>query len=219
MGFGVELKVWGDYACFTRPEMKVERVSYDVITPSASRAIFEAIHWKPAVRWVIDEIAVINPIRFESIRRNELKSIINEEKIRKAMSGKEEDLSTYRGEENITQRASLILKDVCYIIRAHFEMTGEAGPDDNAEKHYNMFLRRARRGQCFYQPYLGCREFPAHFELLTGNTPIISHNKGEVDLGYMLWDIDYSNDMEPIFYRPIMKNGVIKVPDLRSKRD
>ncbi|MBO8164195.1 MAG: type I-C CRISPR-associated protein Cas5 [Brevibacillus sp.] len=215
MGYGITLRVWGEYACFTRPEMKAERVSYDVMTPSAARGILEAIHWKPAIRWVVDRIHVINPIRFENIRRNEVES--------KASARKH---AIYAAEER-QQRASLVLKNVQYIIEAHFEMTGRAGEEDTPEKHYNIFLRRARQGQCFHRPYLGTREFPANFELLEGGVdafPYENVHAGEIDLGYMLLDQTFHVDAKgetkevvPHFFRARMVNGVIEVPSLADK--
>lgn len=207
MGYGIKLRVWGEYACFTRPEMKVERVSYDVMTPSAARGIIEAIHWKPAIKWVIDRIHVMKPLKFESIRRNELEGKISARKVKTAISGKEIDLHQYITEER-QQRATLLLKDVEYVIEAHFEMTDEAGSEDNEEKHYNIFLRRARNGQCHMRPYFGCREFPVYFQLIEGEIEK-SCLKGEVDLGWMLWDIDFKNEMRSIFFRPKMVNGII----------
>ncbi len=206
MGYGIKLKVWGDYACFTRPEMKAERVSYDVMTPSAARGVLEAIHWKPAIKWCIDRIHVLNPIRFDSVRRNEVKSKISADTIKSAMRGTPVDLHQYAADDRV-QRAALLLRDVAYIIEAHFEMTSNAGDEDTPEKHYNIFLRRARSGQCHMQPYLGCREFPAHFMLLEGETPKSSLT-GEQDLGWMLYDMDFTNDMQPQFFRPLMTNGV-----------
>ncbi len=215
MGYGIKLRVWGEYACFTRPEMKAERVSYDVITPSAARGILEAIHWKPAIRWVIDRIHVMNPIRFENIRRNEVES--------KASAKKK---AIYVAEER-QQRASLVLKHVEYIIEAHFEMTGQRGEEDTPEKHYNIFLRRARQGQCFHRPYLGCREFPANFELLEDGVksfPYQNVHPGEIDLGYMLLDQAFHVDAKgetseviPYFFRARMVDSVIEVPRLTDK--
>lgn len=210
MGYGVAIKVWGEYACFTRPEMKAERVSYDVITPSAARGILEAIYWKPAIRWVVDRIHVLNDIRFDNIRRNEVGSKIPAQNVRAAASGKELTLCQYASEDR-QQRASLVLRDVAYVIEAHFEMTDEAGPDDKPEKHYNIIMRRARQGQCYHRPYLGCREFPAFFELVEGPIPP-SPYAGERDLGWMLLDIDYIDDMTPRFFRAAMHDGVIEVP-------
>lgn len=211
MGYGVKLKVWGDYACFTRPEMKVERVSYDVITPSAARGILEAIHWKPAIRWVVDRIHVLNEIRFENIRRNEVAKKIPAANVRSAMKGNPVTLCLYAADER-QQRATLMLKDVAYVIEAHFEMTDRAGETDTPEKHYNMFVRRARKGQCYHRPYLGCREFPAWFELIEDDQQPVSVHRGERDLGWMLLDIDFEHDMTPRFFRAIMRDGIIEVP-------
>ena len=207
MGYGVRLKVWGEYACFTRPEMKAERVSYDVMTPSAARGILEAIHWKPALVWRIDCIHVMKPIRFESIRRNEVASKIPKGNIKSAMNGGENDLHQYAAEDR-QQRASLLLRDVEYVIEAHFDLTEKAGESDNPGKHCDIFKRRARMGQCHMRPYLGCREFPAHFELIEDDIPQ-SPLVGERDLGWMLWDLDFSCAMKPIFYRPVMKDGIV----------
>lgn len=209
MSYGVKLRVWGEYACFTRPEMKAERVSYDVITPSAARGILEAIHWKPAILWRIDCIHVMKPIYFDSIRRNEVESKISASNIKKAMRGTEIDLHQYAADPNERQqRAALVLRNVEYVIEAHFEMTDKAGDGDNPGKHCDIFTRRAREGQCHMRPYFGCREFPVNFELLEGDIPK-STLSGEQDLGWMLWDIDFSNDMQPVFFRPVMKDGVI----------
>lgn len=209
MEYGIQLRVWGDYACFTRPEMKAERVSYDVMTPSAARGILEAIHWKPAIVWRIDKIHVMKPIRFDSIRRNEVAGKISERNIKTAMKGGNIDLHQYAADPHQRQqRAALVLRDVEYIIEAHFDMTDKAGPSDNPGKHCDIFRRRAREGRCHMRPYFGCREFPVHFELLEGEIPQ-SILTDEQDLGWMLWDIDFANDMQPIFFRPTMKNGVV----------
>jgi CRISPR-associated protein Cas5d len=197
MSYGIQLKVWGDYACFTRPEMKVERVSYDVITPSAARGILEAIYWKPVIRWVVDSIQVLKPIRFDNVRRNEVGCV---------MSPRADGLFV---EEQRQQRAALVLRDVAYVIEAHFEFTGEE--DNNPAKHKEMFERRARKGQCFHHPYLGCREFPASFELIEVRPPA-SELSGERDLGWMLHDLDFANNMEAHFFRATMRNGLIEVP-------
>ncbi|KQN97863.1 type I-C CRISPR-associated protein Cas5c [Paenibacillus sp. Leaf72] len=217
MGYGIRLRVWGDYACFTRPEMKAERVSYDVITPSAARGILESIHWKPAIRWVIDRIHVLKPIQFETIRRNEVEGVISARNVQQAMDGKPITLAQIVTEER-QQRATLMLRQVAYVIEAHFEMTDAAGTEDSPEKHYNIFLRRARKGQCFQQPYLGCREFPASFELVEVDETLHSYaytDVAEKDLGWMLRDIDFNNEMTPHFFRANMRCGVIEVP--RSK--
>lgn len=219
MGFGIRLQVWGERACFTRPEMKAERVSYDVMTPSAARGILEAIHWKPAIRWVIDRIHVLNPIVFGNIRRNEVEGKIAEASVRKAMKG-ESVAFHQQADEMRQQRATLFLTDVAYIIEAHFEMTAKAKTEDNPQKHYNMFLRRAREGQCFHRPCLGCREFPAHFQLLEGdNQPPASSHTGRQDLGWMLLDIDYVRGMAPEFFRAELVDGVMTVPPMAADPD
>lgn len=213
MGYGIKLEVWGEYALFTRPEMKTERVSYDVITPSAARGLIEAIYWKPAIRWVIDRIHVMNPIRFTNVRRNEVSSKLPASNASSAMNGKASVKPIYTSED-IQQRASLLLKDVRYVIEAHFEMTDKAGDGDTVEKHYNVALRRMRAGQFFHQPCFGCREFPANFRLIEGDLPP-SHCTESKDLGYMLWDMDYANsrDIRPMFFRAQMKDGVIDLRD------
>ncbi|MGD9677394.1 MAG: type I-C CRISPR-associated protein Cas5c [Vulcanibacillus sp.] len=217
MGYGIKLKVYGNYACFTRPEMKVERVSYDVITPSAARGIIEAIYWKPAIRWVIDKIYVVNEIKFTNIRRNEVSQKISSSNVKRVMNGDNSGLYQIAPEIR-QQRASMILKDVCYIIEAHFEMTEKAGPEDTPEKHYNIALRRMKQGQCYHQPALGTREFSANFELFEDESIESFYNNQELDLGWMLWDIDFQNDMNPIFFRVLMNNGIIDVNALLKAR-
>lgn len=215
MAYGIRLLVWGERACFTRPEMKVERVSYDVITPSAARGILEAIHWKPAIRWHIDRIHVLKPIRFESIRRNEVGGKLSPASVAKAMKvGSTAGLATYVDEDR-QQRAATVLRDVHYLIEAHFQLTGRAGPDDSVGKHLDIFNRRARKGQCFHAPCLGVREFPASFELLEEGAALPQPAAGvepDKDLGWMLHDIDFADGMTPHFFRARMKNGVIEVP-------
>lgn len=211
IGFGIKLKVWGDYACFTRPEMKVERVSYDVMTPSAARGILEAIYWKPAITWEIDRIHVMKPVKFDNIRRNEVLGKIPLAPVKTAFSGKEAVLFKDSNDERV-QRASMVLRDVEYYIEAHFNMTDKKGPEDTVEKHYNIAIRRMRKGQCFHHPYFGCREFPVQFEFVEGDVPA-SELKGKKDLGLMLWDIDFANDMAPVFFRAEMSNGVIDVQE------
>ncbi|MHB9095643.1 MAG: type I-C CRISPR-associated protein Cas5c [Eubacteriales bacterium] len=217
MSYGIRLLVWGEYACFTRPEMKVERVSYDVITPSAARGILEAIHWKPAIRWVVDRIHVLNEIRFDNVRRNEVGSKIPAGNIRKAMKGEPVLLCQYASEDR-QQRATLLLRDVAYVIEAHFEMTGEAGPEDKPDKHHAIISRRARQGQCFQQPYLGCREFPARFRLIEEDEPAPHslYNGSEKDLGWMLLDIDFVDGITPLFFRATMKDGLIEIPRMEK---
>lgn len=214
MGYGIKVKVWGDYACFTRPEMKAERVSYDIITPSAARGILEAIYWKPAIRWVIDKIHVLNEIKFDNIRRNEVASKISENKIKSALKGTSVDLYQNSNEDR-QQRATMLLKDVCYVIEAHFEMTTLATGEDTPEKHYNIALRRLRKGQFFHHPYFGCREFPANFEVVEDEIPV-SSLQGRADLGWMLWDIDFEHEMTPLFFRAEMVDGIVRIPDRRE---
>lgn len=217
------LEVWGDMACFTRPELKVERVSYDVITPSAARAIFEAIFWKPAIHWQITKIEVLKPIKWTSVRRNEVG----------AVAGK----SVIFIEEKHQQKNTLLLKDVGYRIWAKMEFRSvlkrkaegdlfshEPGKDENPMKYYQMFERRASKGQCFNQPYLGTREFSASFRLVNPDdetlTPPISEEQGGTkDLGIMLYDMDFTDkkNIQPMFYRPQMKDGVIIVPPINSE--
>jgi CRISPR-associated protein Cas5d len=219
MAYGIKLHIWGDYACFTRPEMKVERVSYDVITPSAARGIIEAVHWKPAIRWVIDRIHVLQPVRFESIRRNEVASKISASKIKTAMrTQRANDLYLVADDSTERQqRASTVLRDVAYIIEAHFELTDLATDKDNEGKHLDMFNRRARDGQCFHQPCMGVREFPAYFALIEPGKPLprsgLTPEQQNRDLGWMLHDIDFANGMMPHFFKAELKDGVISIPD------
>jgi CRISPR-associated protein Cas5d len=187
--------------------MKVERVSYDVMTPSAARGILDAIYWKPGIRWVIERIHVLKPIKFTSVRRNEVASKVPLGNVTKAMKDGSSPLGIYV-EDVRQQRAALVLRDVEYVIEAHFELTGQ---DNNAAKHKEMFERRARRGQCFHRPYFGCREFPAHFEVLDGPSPPSSLT-GDRDLGLMLHDIDFDSDMEAWFFHAELKDGVLEVP-------
>lgn len=212
MSYGVRLRVSGRWALFTRPEMKVERVSYDVMTPSAARGILEAIHWKPAIRWVIDEIHVLEPIRFQSIRRNEVGAKASTRAIGTAMRSGEIGSLALVIEQNRQQRASTVLTDTCYVICAHFVMTPKADPGDNEGKHLDIFNRRARKGQCFHQPCLGAREFPAQFELVEPGSPLPQAIDETRDLGFMLYDIDHAGDRSSLFFRARLDNGVMKVP-------
>lgn len=222
MAFGIRLLVSGQFACFTRPEMKVERFSYDVMTPSAARGILEAIHWKPAIRWVIDEIHVLKPIRFQSIRRNEVAEKIPTRKVASAMkSGAVGDLMLVV-DETRQQRAATVLSNVSYVIAAHFEMKVRAGAEDNPAKHLDTFNRRARRGQCFHQPCLGNREFPADFRLIEAGDPSPMAEEAARDsalgfgsprdLGFMLYDIDHAGDRRSLFFRATLTDGVMRVP-------
>lgn len=212
MSYGVKLLVSGDFACFTRPEMKVERVSYDVMTPSAARGILEAIHWKPAIRWIVDAIHVLKPIRFQSIRRNEVGHKAPAATIKKAMnSGDIGDLALIV-EEDRQQRAATVLVSVNYAIEAHFDLTPQAGAEDNEGKHLDTFNRRARRGQCFHQPCLGTREFPASFQLIKPDEQIPRAIDESRDLGFMLYDIDHTGDRSSLFFRAKLDKGVMRIP-------
>ncbi len=209
----ISLEVWGDYACFSRPEMKVERVSYDVMTPSAARGLLEAIYWHPGMRYVIDRIHVRAPIRTANLRRNEVKSTINARSVRTVMERGQGELYL-AAPENIQQRAALLLRDVRYVIEAHFNMTDQAAPEDNPGKFQDILKRRAARGQFYHQPCFGCREFPAHFRLCEKLPPCPEELKGERDLGYMLWDMDYTDpeNITPLFFRAKLVDGVLSVP-------
>ena len=216
--------------------MKVERVSYDVITPSAARGVLEAIYWKPQIRWIIDEIHVLNPIRFTNIRRNEISSKISvkgKAGVNAAMKPDSEVTPSLDVTSHRQQRASLLLKDVAYLIKAHVHLFDtrleRGGPEvpanQAAGKHLEMFKRRARKGQAFQQPYFGCREFPVRFELIENEADIPSPHEelnGEKDLGFILHDIEFDQDPRtkkvknttPHFFRAQMNDGIIKVPDL-----
>lgn len=222
------IEVWGDYACFTRPEMKVERVSYDVITPSAARAVFEAIFWKPAIQWKVKKIEVLNPIRWISVRRNE---------VGKLMSDKSKQIFI---EEDRQQRAGLFLRDVAYRLYAEMEFINPKNrkinetPDElkdqeeetilksteNPGKYNAMFERRAKKGQCFNQPYLGCREFSCNFKLIAVPENETKRPIEETrDLGFMLYDMDFTDekDPKPMFFRVQLVQGVIEVPPVESE--
>ena len=215
MGIGVKVRVWGEYALFGRPEMKVERCSYDVMTPSAARGILEAVYWHPGMRWVIDRIYVVNPIQFTSIRRNEVKSKISTSNALAAYNGGKKPLYIST-REDIVQRASLLLCDVEYVIEAHFEMTQRAKETDNPGKFKDIIMRRLRRGECFHMPYFGCREFPANFCLCEEEEIRTAYEDVEErDLGFMLFDMDYSDrdHIQPMFFRAVMRRGVLDLRD------
>lgn len=229
------LKVWGDFACFTRPEMKVERVSYDVITPSAARAVFEAILWKPEIRWTVTKIEVLRPIKWISVRRNEVSFLEGSSDGYFVDDVDDQGKLKYR-----QQRAGLFLRDVAYRLHAQFEVVDgskhvhhypklrdrfspepEESQPEHPAKYLSMFQRRAKKGQCFWQPYLGCREFSAHFELVDDITaatlaePPISDSP---NLGWMLHDIDFADAMKPGFFRAEMKSGVIDLTGIEVRR-
>jgi CRISPR-associated protein Cas5d len=240
MAYGIRLEVWGDYASFNRPEMKVERVSYDVMTPGAGRGILEAIYWKPQFRWVVDRIHVLAPIRFTHVRRNEIATKISAATVKTVRNRGSGNLGI-RVAEHRQQRAARILRDVRYGIEAHVKVRDRSDRDgtvlDHPEaKHLEAFKRRASRGQYFHHPYLGCREFPAHFRLVSESedfTGCPEELRGDRELGYMLWDVLFHDDQngkvvesnrgrrlraEPRFFLARIKDGRIEVPALAETR-
>ena len=207
----IKMEVWGEYACFTRPEMKVERVSYDVPTPSAARGMVESVYYHPGLKWHVDKIYVCKPIRFTNILRNEVASKISASNVLTEANGQKR--SYIDRNADIQQRATTMLRDVHYVIEAHFEMTDKANPSDNPGKFQDIVKRRLRSGQAYMQPYLGCRECTAHFRLWEGgDIPTIDETR---DLGYMLFDLDYSapENIQPMFFRAQMVHGVIDLTD------
>lgn len=196
------LELSGPYACFTRPEMKVERVSYDVMTPSAARACFEAILWKPAIRWHVRKIEVLKPIRWINLRRNEVASVVSTRNVEAAMKSGKVSLGLYI-EEDRQQRAGLFLRDVAYRVHADLEFFAARDPEANAAKYHEMFERRASKGQCINQPYLGCREFAAAFRLVAKPNDEAAPIDETRELGFMLHDLDFSHpaDPQPRFFR------------------
>ncbi len=227
MAYGIRLHVWGNYALFTRPELKVERQSYDVMTPSAARGILEAIHWKPQIRWVIDRIHVLTPIRFQQIRRNEVGHKAPAGKIKQALNRGDLEGLQLLVDEDRQQRAATVMVQPAYVIEAHFLLTPRADASDSEGKHLDIFNRRAARGQCFHQPCLGTREFAAHFALIEPGAPLPARapeaETAELgfgtprDLGFMLWDIDHAAPGRPsMFYRARLVDGVMEVPPLGS---
>lgn len=214
----IQVEVWGDYALFTRPEMKTERVSYDVMTPSAARGLLESIYWHPGMKWCIDRIHVCNPIRFTNIRRNEVKDTISARKEKNVMEKGQGELYLATP-ESIQQRAAMVLRDVHYVIDAHFDLTENAVPGDNAGKFQDIIRRRLERGQCYSMPYFGTREFPVHFRRCTELPPCPEELKGIRDLGWMLLDMDYtdSQNITPRFFRASLTDGVLTVPPWDSE--
>ena len=211
------LELSGPYACFTRPEMKVERVSYDVITPSAARACFEAILWKPAIRWHVRRLEVLKPIRWINLRRNEVSGVVSTRNVETAMRSGTGNLALYVDEER-QQRAGLFLRDVAYRVSADLEFLPARDPQGSVAKYAEMFERRAIKGQCVNQPYLGCREFAAHFRLVADAAAEPAPQPETRDLGFMLHDLDFSDpvDPKPRFFRAQMDNGVVQVPKWNS---
>lgn len=219
MSYGIKVRAWGKYALFCRPEMKVERCSYDVMTPSAARGLLEALYWHPGCRWIVDKIYVRKPIRFTSVRRNEIKSKVSGSRALGVIRGKKEDLSISSRSE-IVQRASMILCDVDYVIEAHFEMTAQANPTDNPGKFKDIIMRRLRRGECYHQPYFGCREFPANVALYEEDEVDTAYPGERKDLGYMLYDMDYSDpkEIQPMFFRAVLEDGILDLRDCEVVR-
>jgi len=223
MPYGFKVEIQGDYACFSRPELKVERVSYEVITPSAARGILEAVFWKPEIKYVIDEIAVCASIQFENIRRNEVNSKIPYSSVDGAVKKlKDENLNLYASSDR-AQRAAMILKNVCYVVTAHFELTKKANDSDNTGKYADMIRRRLEKGQSFHMPYLGTREFPARLRLL-GEDEVYTPISESRSLGLMFYDFDYEKETDkqgdtiikafnPTYFIAEMMNGII---DLRN---
>lgn len=209
-----QILVSGDYACFTRPEMKVERVSYEVMTPSAARGILEAILWKPAICWRVHRIDMLRPVQWTSVRRNEVSAIASTSTAKTAMKKGSGDLGIFI-EDARQQRAGLFLKDVAYVIHATFNLTEKTGPEDGVVKFEQMFRRRVEKGQCFHRPYLGCREFPAEFSFATGQEKAVSESRS---LGWMLLDIRFGKtENTPVFFNAEMNNGSIEVPSINGE--
>lgn len=205
-----QVRVRGSLACFTRPEFKTERLSYEVLTPSAARGVLEAVLWKPAIQWQIRRISVLAPVRFIAIKRNEVTSRASVTSAHRAARGGEVPVD-YFADEDRAQRNTLALRDVDYAIEAEFRMTPRQGADDNPRKFDEMFRRRIEKGQFHMQPYLGCREFPATVEPYVGDPPPLD---GETrDLGYMLHDLRFGGTTnEPVFFRARLERGVMEVP-------
>jgi CRISPR-associated protein Cas5d len=237
MGYGIKVIAEGTYACFTRPEMKVERVSYDVPTPGALEGLLKSVYWKPAIRYVIDQIVVYNPIDFINIRRNEVKSKVSLSAVQAQMRGDPDADPTIYADESRNQRATMLLKNVRYGIAFHFELTGLVEEEADEKKHYNIILRRLRNGQHFRQPCFGCSEFPVSrltavesFDLSEVDASL--RHAGDVDLGYMLYRMNFEDGGKPVngdwdnpkfsdkatasFYRPHMVQGVIDVQKYRG---
>ena len=212
MAFKVE--VWGEYACFSRPEMKVERVSYDVITPSAARGLLDAIYFHNGMRWVIEKIHVLNPVKFAHIRRNEVKSKASVRRAYEMASGGTQPMFISTSED-IQQRAAMVLRDVRYVIEAHFVLVPERmNPGDNEGKFCDIIKRRLARGQCYHMPCFGTREFPAHFRAWEGGDIPTAYDD-EKDLGFMLYDLDYTDpeNITPMFFRAALRRGVLNLED------
>lgn len=204
----MRIEVWGRYACFSRPEMKTERVSYDIITPSAARGLVEAIYWHPGMKYTIDRIYLLSPIKFTNVRRNEVKSTLLASTVLSAVKGGEAPV-LYTSSD-IQQRAAMILQDVHYVIECHFDMTAKAAAGDNPGKFQDILRRRLNKGQCYHTPCFGCREFPANFREWPKDCPIPTVDVTQ-DLGYMLYDMDYSDpeNIRAQFFRAVLTHGIM----------
>lgn len=198
------VRAYGRYACFTRPELRADRVSYEVMTPSAARGILEAILWKPAIQWRVERIHVLSPIRFEAVRRNEVS----------AKTPIQGDVGSFFADERRVQRNTLLLRDVDYVIEAHFQMTEKAAEDDNLRKFIEMFERRLEKGQCFHSPYLGCREFAAHVEPAPQACAVPPSLNERRELGMMLHDLEFKPDGSgtPYFFNAVLDRGSLEIP-------
>ena len=209
----MRIEVWGPYGCFSRPEMKTERVSYDIITPSAARGLVEAIYWHPGLKYHIDRIYLLSPIQFTNIRRNEVRStLLASAALSAAKGGTPPVLYT---SQDIQQRAAMVLQDVHYVIECHFTMTDKAAPGDNPGKFQDILRRRLSKGQCYHQPCFGCREFPVNLrEWPAGDIPALE--EATQDLGFMLYDLDYSDpaNIRSQFFRAKLVNGVMDCRDV-----
>ena len=213
----IQLEVWGKYALYARPELKVERVSYEVPTPSAARGLVESLYFHPGLKWNIKKIYVLSPIKFTNIRRNEVKSKISAQDVFRAVKGGKNELYIASSQQ-IVQRAAMVLQDVHYVIEAEFEMTDRAAPGDNPGKFQDIVTRRMAKGQCFHTPYFGCREFPANFRpWVGGSVPTIPETK---DLGIMLYNFDYSDpaNITPLYFHAKLENGVLNTTDVEVLR-
>ena len=213
----IQVEVWGEYACFTRPEMKTERVSYDCMTPSAARGLLESIYWHPGLMWRIDRLPVGRPIRVTNIRRHGVKGKIHDRHVKTLSEAGAGELYL-AAPESIQQRAAMVLQDVRYVIDAHFDLTEKAAPSDSPGKFQDIVKRRLERGQCYSMPYFGTREFPAQFRRCTMLPPCPEELLGMRDLGWMLWDMDYGDpqDIRPRFFRAVMTGGIVTVPPPES---
>lgn len=206
----VRLEVWGPYACFTRPELKSERMSYDVMTPSAARGILEAVYWHPGMKWHVDRIYVLAPVKWTTMLRNEVKDRVSARNMWSAAKGLQ-DKPYLSAEDSRTQRFSLLLQDVHYVIEAHFTMTDKAAPQDTEKKFFAKFCKHALQGRCWHTPYFGCREFAANFRLWPGGAiPALAESR---DLGLMFYDFDYTDkaNIQPMFFRAVLDSGVVQV--------